>query len=204
MFIESPRFPDEIAYGAVGGPQFHTHLLESPSGAESRAQQWPLGPAVYDLALVHRDETLTRELLAFFRCCAKGQAHGFRFKDFQPGESTGAQELLGYGDGTLTTFQLCKQYVIGGLAYRRIIRKPVEGTTVAFVDEAPLSSGAYTVESTTGLLTLATPPAAGVTVRATFDFDVPVRFTIDHLAIRGVAPHAWTWDGVTLRQIPHA
>jgi len=201
MFIESPRFPDEIAYGAVGGPQFLTHIVDSPSGAESRQQQWPLGPAVYDLALEHRGEALTRELLAFFRCCAKGQAHGFRFHDFQPGEDRGVQELLGYGNGSHTTWQLIKQYVIGGLAYARPILKPVAGTVVAYVNEVEAAPGSYTVDATTGLVTFAAPPPQDATVRATFLFDVPVRFMTDGLSMRGVAPGVWSWESVQLKEI---
>jgi uncharacterized protein (TIGR02217 family) len=201
VFVESPRFPDELAYGAVGGPSFHTQVHFSPSGAEYREQQWPLGPAVYDVSLVHRDESLIRELLAFFRCIAKGQANGFRFHDFQPGESSGEQELLGYGDGEQRTWQLLKQYEIGGLSYARTILKPVPGTTVAFVNDVPLEAGQFFVDSRSGRLTLFTPPALDVPVRATFEFDVPVRFTTDWLAIRAVAPRAWTWDGITLQEI---
>jgi uncharacterized protein (TIGR02217 family) len=201
MFIESPRFPDQIAYGAVGGPQFLTHIVDSISGAEARQQQWPLGPAVYDLSLEHRDEALTRELIAFFRVCAKGQAHGFRFHDFQPGEDRGVQELLGYGNGTHTTWQLIKQYIIGGLAYARTILKPVPGTVVAYLNETEAAPGSYAVDSTTGLLTFATPPPMNATVRATYLFDVPVRFTVDWLPVQGIAPGVWSWESVQLKEI---
>ena len=36
---------------------------------------------------------------------------------------------------------------------------------------------------TTGLITFTTAPAAGVEITADFEFDVPVRFDTDHMAI---------------------
>jgi uncharacterized protein (TIGR02217 family) len=116
MFIEAPSFPTEIAYGAIGGPSFHTHLVDSIGGEERRIQQWPLGPAIYDLSLENRGATLTQQLISFFVVHAKGQANGFRFRDFQPGESTGNFEYLGTGDGSRTAFALVKQYSMGGIS----------------------------------------------------------------------------------------
>ncbi len=47
--------------------------------------------------------------------------------------------------------------------------------------ELPPSS--FTCDSTTGLVTLTQPPAAGARVTAGFAFDVPVRFDTDDLSI---------------------
>ena len=47
--------------------------------------------------------------------------------------------------------------------------------------------------ATTGLVTFSTPPALGVDVTADFEFDVPVRFDTDHMAvtIETYRLHAW-------------
>jgi uncharacterized protein (TIGR02217 family) len=202
MFLESPSFPEAIAYGAVGGPQFSTHVVESVAGYESRQQQWPLGPAVYDLSLTNRSAALTQALIAFFRCCAKGQAHGFRFRDFQPGEDRGTQEVLGYGNGTLRQFQLIKHYSIGGLAYKRTITKPVGETISVWFGETLLDPGSYSVDTVTGLLTFASPPPQDAIVRASYRFDVPVRFATDWLSITCIDPAPiYSWESIQLKEI---
>ena len=51
----------------------------------------------------------------------------------------------------------------------------------------------WSVDTTTGLVTFNTPPALGVEVTADFEFDVPVRFDTDHMAvtIESYRLHAW-------------
>ena len=51
----------------------------------------------------------------------------------------------------------------------------------------------WSVNVTTGLITFTTAPAAGVEVTADFEFDVPVRFDTDHMAvtIESYRLHAW-------------
>ena len=39
-FIETPRFPDDIAYGAQGGPMYSTDVVATASGYEKRNQNW--------------------------------------------------------------------------------------------------------------------------------------------------------------------
>ena len=46
-----------------------------------------------------------------------------------------------------------------------------------------LASGAFTVETTTGAVTLAAAPASGAAVTAGFLFDTPVRFDADRLEV---------------------
>jgi uncharacterized protein (TIGR02217 family) len=51
----------------------------------------------------------------------------------------------------------------------------------------------WSVDATTGLVIFGTPPALGVEVTADFEFDVPVRFDTDHMAvtIESYRLHAW-------------
>ena len=51
----------------------------------------------------------------------------------------------------------------------------------------------WSVDTTTGLVTFSTAPAMGVEVTADFEFDVPVRFDTDHMAvtIETYRLHAW-------------
>ena len=73
-------------------------------------------------------------------------------------------QRLGLGDGTTRVFPLAKTYGTGPLPYRRLIAKPVAETVrvaVAGVERAP---SAFTCDAATGLVTLATAPAAGAPV----------------------------------------
>ena len=51
----------------------------------------------------------------------------------------------------------------------------------------------WSADTTTGFVTFTVPPASGVEVSADFEFDVPVRFDTDHMAvtIETYRLHAW-------------
>ena len=57
------------------------------------------------------------------------------------------------------------------------------------------------VDPATGLVTLKAPPAAGRTITAGFEFDVPVRFDIDHLAVNLAAFEAGDIPSIPLVEI---
>src|SRR4029453_17117387 len=90
------------------------------------------------------------------------------------GNDKGTGQLLGTGDGTQTEFQLLKHYPSGSVIEVRTISKPVAGTVKVYLDGVEQLSG-WSVDTTTGLVTFSTAPAAGVEVTADFEFDVPVR-----------------------------
>jgi uncharacterized protein (TIGR02217 family) len=74
----------------------------------------------------------------------------------------------------------------------RTITKPVAGTVNVYLDGIEQVLG-WSVDATTGLVTFNTSPALGVQVTADFEFDVPVRFDTDHMAvtIESYRLHAW-------------
>jgi uncharacterized protein (TIGR02217 family) len=129
------------------------------------------------------------ELIAFFRA-RRGKAYGFRFKDWTDYKTTG--QLLGTGDDTKTQFQLVKHYPSGSVIEVRTIGKPVAGTVKVYLDGAEQLSG-WSIDTTTGIVTFGTPPTLGVEVTADFEFDVPVRFDTDHMAvtIESYRLHGW-------------
>ena len=51
----------------------------------------------------------------------------------------------------------------------------------------------WSVDLTAGVVTLLTAPTAGVAITAAFEFDVPVRFDTDHMAvtIENFRLHRW-------------
>ncbi len=197
-FRESPSFPDFLTFGSHGGPSYRTHVVATKAGVEQRNQAWSQSLAVYEVGLVHRDATATNALRRFFRAIAMGRRHGFRFTDRLPGESTGVREVLGTGDGVEDTFQLVKHYTLGGYDSIRTITKPVAGSVVVYLNGT--ATTAFTVDPTTGLVTLTSPPAGGVVVSASCQFQVPVRFETDTLDLVAVEPGIFSWPSIKLSE----
>jgi uncharacterized protein (TIGR02217 family) len=101
------RFPDNIAYGATGGPEFAPTVVATGSGHEKRNVNWSEARGRWDVASGLKKQAQIDELIAFFRA-RRGKAFGFRFKDWTDYKTTG--QLLGIGDGAKTQFQLIKDY----------------------------------------------------------------------------------------------
>jgi uncharacterized protein (TIGR02217 family) len=198
MFVEE-RLPDLIAFGAVGGPRFLTSVGTSTSGYEQRANYWTLERGQWDLSYNYRTAEQTAALIAFFTAVACGRAHGFRYYDHATQEQQGLNEFLGAGDGVLTTFQLRKLYTVDSESYARLITKPVADTVQMTLNGT--ATTAFTVDTTTSLVTCTVPPGLGVIIRASFLFDVPVRFDTDWLSLRGVEPGLYSWESLTLVEI---
>src|SRR5207248_6417759 len=83
---------------------------------------------------------------------------------------------------TTTQFQLIKTYASGPSTWMRTIKKPVAGTVRLGVAGVEQTSG-ITIDTTTGLVTFDSPPAAGAAITAGFAFDTPVRFDPDSISI---------------------
>ncbi|MBL4801347.1 MAG: DUF2460 domain-containing protein, partial [Emcibacter sp.] len=182
------RLAQDISYGASGGPQFMTNVVEMASGHEQRNREWAEARNIYDIGLGLRSEDDLSELLSFFRARA-GRAYGFRYKDWLDYKScpplqeyTDTDQQVSFGDGTTVTFQLIKTYDSGGTVHVRDIAKPIAGTVQIALDSVAQGSG-WQVDTTNGIITFDVAPAAGVSITAGYEFDVPVRFAEDFLAI---------------------
>jgi uncharacterized protein (TIGR02217 family) len=191
MAFHEVRFPDDISRGARGGPERRTQVVELASGDEERNASWADSRRRYDAAYGIRRADDLAAVIAFFEA-RNGRLHGFRWKDWGDWKSslpstpvTPIDQVLGSGDGTTTAFQLVKRYESGSQAWVRRIVKPAIGTVrVARAGVEALSG--WSVDTTTGMVSFAAAPAAGVLVTACFAFDVPVRFDTDRLDV--------TWD----------
>jgi uncharacterized protein (TIGR02217 family) len=166
-------FPLALGREAEVAPEVSTSIVTSAGGQEKRNAQWAEARTHYDVGPGLRSEADVADLLAFFRA-RMGPARGFRLRD--PFDCEGWDETIGIGDGIAARFQLVRHY---GDATRRITR-PVPATVEVTIDgvaeaDFELSEG--------GIVTLATPPDAGAVVRASFLFDVPVRFAEDQLRV---------------------
>lgn len=197
MAFHEVRFPDDIAYGATGGPEFATSVVATASGYEQRNINWSAARGRWDVASGLKKQTQLDTLIAFFRA-RKGRAHGFRFKDWTDYKATA--QALGTGNGTITTFQLIRTYSSGGSTDVRTITKPVAGTVKVYLAGVLQASG-WSVNTTTGVITFSTAPANGVTVSADYEFDVPVRFDTDRMAVTIEQINLHQWSGIGIVEI---
>lgn len=197
MSFEEVQFPTDISYGATGGPMFLTDVVTTVSGHEQRNAKWSQSRAKYNVASGVKTETQWQALIAFFRA-RQGKAVGFRFKDWSDYKAESVQ--IGVGDDTTTDFQLVKIYTSGAVAVSRDITKPVAGTINIYID-AVLQSSGVSIDTTTGIVTFTTAPANGEVVTADFEFDVPVRFDTDEMAVSMDSFDAGNWNAIPLIEV---
>lgn len=171
--FEEVQFPSDISYGATGGPVFLTDVVATVSGREQRNSRWSQSRAKYNVASGVKDEVQWQALIAFFRT-RRGKAVGFRFKDWS--DYTAANQPLKALGGN--EYQLVKRYVSGTAVYERDISKPVAGSVVLYEDSIVQASD-WSIDTTTGIITTALTGA----LTADFEFDVPVRFDMDDMAL---------------------
>lgn len=190
-FLESQRFPDDIAYGSRGGPMYNTSVFTGSNGMEKRNINWAYPRHQYNVGYGARSHDKLYDLVAFFHT-VRGSGIGFRFKDFGDYKSCKVtntitevdQPMALIDDGTDTKFQLIKQYQIGTLTQNRLIQKPVEGTILVSESGIVRTEGVdYTIDYTTGIVTFAAPEPVPAALRWGGEFDVPCRFEEDTLPI---------------------
>lgn len=181
------RFPLELGFDAVGGPEFQTQVALMASGHEQRNQAWAEARLSYDAGLGVRSEQDLVELTRFFRA-RRGQAFAFRFRDPMDWTSAGPRDtptaldqLLGIGDGMRLSFQLVKRYGDSGAEEVRRISRPETASVRLAVGGVEKNAG-WELEDG-GVVRFETAPAVGAEVRAGFTFDVPVRFAADRLDV---------------------
>lgn len=183
------RLPARLAFGCTGGVERRTEVTTLASGFERRTSPWAQGRRRYLIATAARSLDEVAELVAFFEA-RRGRLIGFRFRDpadfkscAPSAQPAAGDQPLGTGDGTRKAFQLAKTYGGGPDAVVRPIAKPVAGAVKVAVAGVALATGAFAVDTTTGLVTLNVAPAAGAAVTAGFEFDTPVRFDLDRLDV---------------------
>ena len=183
------RLPARLAFGSTGGVERRTNVVALASGFERRASPWADGRRRYLVGQSIRSLADAAEMLAFFEA-RRGRLQGFRFEDFADAASappgapvTPLDQPLGVGDGITAVFQLAKTYGEGEDAYVRPIRKPQAGAVRLALAGVELPAAAFAVDAATGVVTLASAPAAGRALTAGFRFDTPVRFDTDRLDV---------------------
>lgn len=208
LFIESPRFPDNLAHWAKSGISNSTQVALVKSGREQRNSLWVYPKAKFDIANALRLADLNAQAaqgalsspqadyyvqqLRDWIVATQGQLVGFRFKDWTDytDETRGCfvkpgtvPPTIAAGDGTTTIFQMTKSYTIGTQVILRLIAKPIVSPAIQIYVNGVLQTVTvnYTIDTTTGLVTFTSAPGSGQTLTWTGQFDVPVRFGADIL-----------------------
>jgi uncharacterized protein (TIGR02217 family) len=177
-FVETPRFPDYLAYGLRVGPRFNTSVVRVESGFEQRNELWSFPLVSLDGSTTHRTAAQKDEIDWFFRAMG-GRRDGFRVRnpaDYKD-ESHGIVSLI-----SGNSYQIQKQYVYGAVSLARDITKPYNDGTFTVT-----GGGSYTVDYTTGIITR---NSGAVPTGWTGKFDIPVRFDQDELVWTIAAPGA--------------
>jgi uncharacterized protein (TIGR02217 family) len=190
MAFHEVRFPANLSFGSVGGPERRTEVVALTNGFEERNTPWAEARRRYDAGVSLRSLDDIEDLIAFFEA-RQGQLHAFRWKDWADYKSCRssatigyADQLLGVGDGINPDAQLIKTYASGPTSQVRRITKPVLGTVrVGLQGDEQVAGVHFDVDWATGVLTFASPPAVGEQITAGFEFDVPVRFDTETIQV---------------------
>lgn len=188
------RLSDDVEQGAKGGPSFKTTILGALSGREQRNLEWQYARHQWNIGYGIADRDRYMEVVAFFYA-RRGRGYAFRFKDWtdytsgtgftlEGGDLEDNRVLIAVGDGAEDEFQLYKFYEDTAATYIRKITRPIGATVRIWLDgvEQTVTTD-FVVDADTGLVTFNSPPGDSVEIEAYFEFDVPVRFDIDHLDV---------------------
>lgn len=181
------RFPTSLAFGASGGPEFSTEIIQLSSGQETRNTPHALPRRRYNAISGLKSVEQIVELKEFF-ISRKGSLHSFRFLDPFDNQSCPVTEnpahtdqFLAIGDGVKQNFHLQKTYSDMAGSLTRPITKPHENSVLLAIDGTAISGNEFSVDGLSGQVDLNEPLGVGKTLTAGFRFDTVVRFDTDYL-----------------------
>lgn len=165
------------AYGWSGGPMFKTRIVTMANGRERRNAEWAQGQHKYTLPFQNIDPEGYRDVRQMFEVC-RAQTHCFLYID--PLDNTADNDLIGYGDGSDSEFQLTKVSTLDGVSYQREVYA-IPDDAVISVTLNGVPTVAYTLDRDRGVLLFTAPVGLNVEIRWSGSFAVWVRFTHDWL-----------------------
>ncbi len=185
------RFPTDIALGASGGPVRRTEIVSLGSGKEQRNSRWKHSRRKYNVGYGVKTASDLYRIVEFFEE-RSGRLYGFRFKDqldhasAPHGNSISFDDQqIGIGNGVAERFRLTKQYGGAETGYVRNVLRPVEHTIVVAVNGQQINADGFSFDFGTGEIVFnqETLPPNEAVITAGFEFDVPVRFDTDEIAV---------------------
>jgi uncharacterized protein (TIGR02217 family) len=196
MFLDI-RLPEDISYGAVGGPRFSTNVITLSNGFEQRNINWLYPKHYYSISYDFLSQSMMDYMLNFFHTTS-GRAHSFRFKDWNDFTAQKSQLKLIIAEQNEWKFQLFKMYNTQSEVVARKITKIVPGTLKISDKDGKEVSG-YSVDYNSGTVTFSSYP--GETLFADFEFDVQVRFDSDQCDIMLNKPKVYSWKSIKLIEV---
>lgn len=187
------RFPTNVSYGAVGGQNWSTRVVETDAGFEFRQQMWDRTRGHWHVGHNLRTPEEWAVLIAFHRL-VRGKLYGFRFQDWTDYTDGGQGRVRLNSKGNL---QLAKKYSLTTLVTPtttltdyRFITKP-QPNTITF-------NASCVVDYATGEVS---GPEAAQDVAWAGQFDVPARFDIDAPELSMDLPSGAGWRGIPIIEI---
>lgn len=178
--------PLKISLGTSSGLQFRTDVVTYGNGKEYRNSRWAFQKGMFDVSYVVKNRADAIEVYNFF-IAAKGRFNTFRVYDSLDNTSnsdgtttpTNTDQLIGTGDGSTVAYQLIKNYSNGVTSHNKNITKPVSGSVIVSVDDVNTTN--FTVNTSTGIITLGFVPTLGQEIKAGFRYHLEMRFDQDDL-----------------------
>ncbi len=193
MFLNI-RLPEEISYGAIGGPEFSTNVTILQNGSEHRNINWESPRYSYSIGYDALNREKANQLLTFFNI-VHGRAHSFLFKDWLDFEGKN-QKLMKLDNSTC---QLVKKYSIGNgeYFYNRKITKPKN--LIIKNGDIKLNEGSdYRVNYKNGIIEISGIKFDISKLFVDFEFDVSVRFESDILELSNDSFMLYSWKSIKL------
>lgn len=172
-------------YGTNFGPRFQTTVKTKKNGFEYINRDWSRRQKIGDIGS-RRVMLAMKDYLEDFFYERMGMSQYFRYRDL--GDYRVVDEPLTFADLD-TEIQLIKTYGEAPYAYVQNITKPcalTEGGDTGYkfdpitIKRDGVLEAGWTLDTTTGLVTLAAPANAGEVFTWSGEFDTPVRFDSDY------------------------
>lgn len=184
-----------LSYPVEKTPVWSTKVQRHVSGKETRLGLWsyPLWQwsLSYDVLRSDNVNLELQQLVGFFNA-RQGAFDSWLFND--PDDNTATSQAFGLGDGSNKVFQLARTY--GGFT------EPVGAVnTISSVTINGTPTAAYTVNTSTGVVTFTTAPTAGATVAWSGTYYWRVRFMEDQTTVAKFMAALWENRAVTFQSI---
>jgi uncharacterized protein (TIGR02217 family) len=175
-----------LAWDVVKRPTFSTIVQRAASGREVRAALWssPIWQWELTYDLLRDDATNELRTLMGFFLQRQGSFDSFLYSD--PTDNAVTGQLIGTGNATTKIFQMTR--TLGGFVEPVF---DVSGTpTIKLNGVTQATPGQYTISSS-GVVTLVTAPASGVTITGDFSYYFRCRFMEDMAEFQNFASKLW-------------
>ena len=193
MAFHEIRFPDDIAYGATGGPEFATTIVTMASGYNTNIN-WQAARGAMGRSLWSEKTGTARHASGLLS--RKKRSRRFSVQDWSEFRATA--QLIGTGDGTNRP-SARKNYTSGMGSRAALLKNPFPAQRNLF--ERRADNVRLVNQQLDGNCHDHTAPSNGVSVTADFEFDVPVRFDTDRMAVTIEFFNLHQWSGIPIVEI---